>query len=105
MSFLAGGKAGRVAAGVRNLIRHNYKNFSSASLPVRLVVVAGTLFALSLIWYVMETRGESRGIEAHCKVKCEPLAYRIDRVLLNPFAGEAARRNVREVRCVCGSAP
>jgi hypothetical protein len=105
MSFLTGGKASGAAAGVRNLIRHNYKNFIAASVPVRLVVIGGTLSVFSLAWYMVETRGESRGIEARCKAKCKPLAYRLDRVLLNPFVDEAARRNVREVRCVCGSAP
>ena len=29
----------------------------------------------------------------------------IDKTLLNPFVAESQRRNIREVRCVCGSAP
>lgn len=105
MSVQAPDPARAPAAGVGGLLRYNYANFRRTHWAVKLIVVSATAATVFLVWYMIETRGEARGFEAQCKAKCGSLSYRVDRVLLDPFAGEAARRNVREVRCVCGSAP
>lgn len=93
--------------GLRGVLQFNLRKFQTYSRGAKV------LFALTLItwvsiltWLWMDGRGKSQtAFDAECKAKCNPLPHRLEVTLLNTFIGHDQRRNVRNTRCVCGTAP
>ena len=92
-------------AGIANVAKFNLENWRRTTLTVRIVILFGVACSAYACWYLVENRGQRMSFSEACEAKCVPLSSRVEKTLLNPFIGEYQRRNIREVRCVCGSAP
>jgi len=92
-------------AGLTNVAKFNLDNWRRATPAVRAVFVFCVACSVYACWYVVENRGLRVSFSEACKAKCVPLSFRVEKTLLNPFIGEDQRRNIREVRCVCGTSP
>jgi hypothetical protein len=92
-------------AGLVKIAKFNLNNWRGATPAVRAVFVVCVACSACACWYVVENSGQRVSFSEACKAKCVPLSFRVEKTLMNPFIGEDQRRNIREVRCVCGTAP
>lgn len=52
--------------------------------------------------FLMSNGREQQSFEEQCRSRCGTRGFRVETSLLNPFLDSTQRRNVRDVRCVCG---